>query len=91
MAGNKGADFSGVTNPRRVLAKREEAADLNNPSDQERVQMVAGRDAGDLPGPAADFFKSGGGASNPSDQERSRMMNKRSGPPADVLKKHYAK
>lgn len=72
MAGKEQADFKGVLNPRRVLAQREEMTMGDKPD------VSKGADAGDLPGPAADFFKP-------------RDASKRTGPPADMLKKHYAK
>ena len=67
----KQADFGGVTNPMRVLRRREdEASSIPDKS--------KGVDAGDLPGPAVDFFKP-------------RSAEQRKGPPADMLKKHYGK
>lgn len=71
MADKEQANFKGVLNPRRVLAQREEQAMGDKPD------VSKGVDAGNLPGPAMDFFKPRGGD--------------RKGPPADMLKKHYAK
>ena len=46
---NASADFSGLTNPRRVIEKRLAEAEATNPK--------KGVDRGDLPGPNVDFFK----------------------------------
>lgn len=44
----KDADTSGLTNPKRVIDRREAEAEGGQ----------GGTDKGDLPGPAVDFFKS---------------------------------
>lgn len=72
------ADTSGITNPKRVIEKREAAA-----SDSK-----AGRDMGDLPGPAADFFK-GSGMSQADFSKYSKGGKKT--PPAEMMKKRESK
>jgi hypothetical protein len=66
----KQADFGGVLNPKRTLQRQEDAA-MSAPDPK------MGKDAGDLPGPAMDFFKPREGKTRT--------------PPADMLKKHYGK
>jgi hypothetical protein len=66
----KQADFDAVTNPKRTLQRREDEA-------MGAVDTKKGVDAGDIPGPNADFFKPREGKSRT--------------PPADMLKKHYGK
>ena len=45
------ADFSGLTNPKRVIEKRMAEAESESPDPKKGV------DKGDLPGPHIDFFK----------------------------------
>jgi hypothetical protein len=72
---DKAADFSGVTNPKRVVEKR--------------LDKAEGTDAGELGKSWDDSFQKGG--MSQAEFSGYPKGGKRSGPPADMLKKRASK
>jgi hypothetical protein len=83
---DKDADFSGVTNPKRVVEKRLEKAESDSGFDDKSK----GSDAGELGKPWDDTFD-GKTMSQSRFFKGKAIMNPSSGPPAAMLKKRASK